>query len=125
VHLLGAASGSGNGDVEDRLYLYLVDKPSRQLYGLREARIEYPDIIDPVLLNEAGLRKLYVLSKPLRTFGLNIDDRAGVWGTFWLGDTVRALMTRVGFAGLDARALVTGIQYNSDSEKLGLTVEVH
>ena len=124
LHVIGAASGSGSGDIEDRLYIYRPHQPSIDLYGLLEERVEFPDIIDPTLLEEAGARKLYDLSKPLRTFGLNIDNRDGVWGLFWLGDIVRAMMSRVGFRGLDTAVRVKGIQYNSNSEKLGLTVEV-
>lgn len=124
LHVIGAASGSGTGDLEDRLYLYRVHKPSIDVYGLLEERVEFPDIIDPTLLEEAGGRKLEELSRILRTFGLNIDNRDDVWGRFWLGDIVRAMMTRVGFRGLDTAVRVKGIQYNGDTEKLGLTVEV-
>lgn len=124
VYAIGAASGSGDGSIEDRIRIYRPHKPSIDIYGLLEERVEFPDVIDPSLLEEAAARKLEVLSRPLRTFGLNIDNRDEVWGTFWLGDTVRAMMTQVGFRGLDKNVRVTGIQYNSDPDKLGLTVEV-
>jgi hypothetical protein len=124
VHILGAASGSGNGDVEDRLYLYRLHKPSVSLYGLLEERLEFPDVIDPTLLDEAGSRELYRLTKPLRTLALNIDNRRDVWGKFWLGDTVRAIISNVDYAGLDLKVQVKGIQLDGDGQKLGLVVEV-
>jgi hypothetical protein len=121
LHVIGGGTGSS---LEERLYIPVFNQASIDVYGLLEDRTEYKDIEDPTLLEEAGLRELYRRMIPERQIALNVDNRRGGFGSFWLGDTIRAILYRVGFVGLDVKVRVNGIQYDVDAGKLGLTVEI-
>lgn len=121
LHVIGGGTGSS---LEERLYIPVFNQASIDAYGYLEDRIEFNDIEDPTLLEEAGLRELYRRMIPQRQIACNIDNRRGVFGSFWLGDTIRAVLYKTGFVGLDTRVRVNGIQYDIDARKLGLTVEI-
>jgi hypothetical protein len=121
LYTIGGGYGS---ELWQRLFLYRRGSiDARRTYGYLEETEEYSDVIDLDLLTEGADRSLAVREKPQPALGLNIDNRFGQFGTFWIGDTVRALISDIKPKGLDARVIVTGIQLDADNGKMGLTVE--
>jgi hypothetical protein len=121
LHVVGGGTGSG---LSERLQLYIRDNVAIRLYGLVEDVLELSDVIDPVLLYQAGLATLLQRSRPAKTLGINLDNRRGMWGQFWLGDLIRVIVPKVAYIGLDAVVQVQGIQLDADAGKLGLVVEI-
>lgn len=119
AHVLGVDIGG-----EERLYVYVPDKAARRVYGLITTVLDFPEIMDPTLLEEAGKRELYRRNRPLKTLGITVDDRRSMWGLFWLGDLIRVTLTNVGYLGLDAIVRVMGIQLDAASGQMGLVVEL-
>lgn len=123
--LLGSdGSAEGGGDINDRQKIYLPYRDARAAYGLREGILDMPEVFEPQLLNEAGYRELVRVGRPLKALGINVDDRYGAWGSFWLGDTVRVMARNADFVGFDGPARVKGIQVEVDTMRMGLVVEV-
>jgi hypothetical protein len=108
----------------ERLYVPVPDTSSIRAFGLIETKLEFPEIADPTLLEEAGKRELFRKSRPIRSLALNVDNRRDMWGRFWLGDLVRVVLTNVDFLGLDLLVRVLGIQLNAATGAMGLVVEL-
>lgn len=104
-----------------RLREYLPDPAGVRKYGLRERLVENSAWDTIEVLHSAAVLGLQSSREPARTPALNIDNRGGAFGSFWLGDTVRVILPTVQPGGLDAKVRVTGIQYDGDAGKLGLT----
>jgi hypothetical protein len=121
AHVVGGGSGP---EIWQRLYLPVEDKTAKQVYGRIETKLEFSDIVEIDLLEQAGRLELHHRSKLLRTLGCNIDNRRNMWGQFWLGDTIRATLSGVDFAGFDGAVTVQGVQGDVDGAKLGLVVEL-
>jgi hypothetical protein len=121
AYVLGGGTGS---EIWQRLNVEMVNRSARQQYGLMETVIEYPEVIDLTLLQDAGGRDLAKRGKVAKTLGVSVDNRRNIFGTFWVGDTVRALLSGVNFSGFDGSVFVRGVQYNTDTEALGLVVEI-
>lgn len=126
------ALGAGiTDDPADHIALYLMDRTALadgrsvvDTYGLREVKVEYPDVYNADLLYTVAARDLARMSRPARMIGVNIDDRSGNWGAFWLGDTVRLILARVRHDGLDIRAVVDAIEVDLDAGKMGVVLEI-
>lgn len=115
VHVLGHEEGPF------RLYVQRTDRPAERVYGHLEAKHE-ADIADVALAEQAGEQELGRVSQPVGSPALNIDNRRGVFGTFWVGDVVRAMIPGLGYAGLDRAVSIEGIQFNEQTETMGLIV---
>lgn len=124
VELYTAAHTFGVEVDGQRLYGY-VPSPAAGKYGVLETKLEYPDIIDPTLLHEAGVRELIRLSSVQKLMGANIDNRRGMWGKFWLGDVVRLILYGQNFLGYDGPGRIKGIQLDVDGAKLGSVTDLN
>lgn len=118
VHVLGKEAGGL------REYIYRRNRPATQVYGVLEAVVDRGDVYDLPTLEAIARLESYMRSHPGRGIGLNIDNRRGVWGTFWLADTVRTIIAGVDFAGLDTNVRVDAIQIDDSAQKMGLVVAV-
>lgn len=118
VHALGVEEDG------ERLYLYRRSKPAIEVYDLLEGKLDLPDVETIELLQNAAEGKLRADKLPANAAGLNIDNRRGMWGRFWLGDTVRTILPTASYAGLDTAVQVHAIQVDAAAGKMGLAVEV-
>ena len=121
LYVLGGGIGSS---LSERIWFYRPNKDAKRRYNLLEEVVEYPDVIDLALLDKLTNTELERRGKPTKTLGLNIDNRRDTWGRFWMGDTVRAFLSGVEKAGLDALVKIRGIQVDVDNEKMGLVVDI-
>lgn len=119
--VLGGGTGS---ELWQRIHFPLDNRAAQRVYGFLEGTAEFKDAIDMTLLRESGIRALAQSSTITRTLGVNIDNRRGSWGTFWIGDTIRLLLPGVDYLGLDTLAVVQGIELDVDTGRMGLVLEV-
>jgi hypothetical protein len=121
VHTIGGGTGPS---IEQRMYLFGVDPASRDRYGHLEELIEYPDVIDLATLEALDNAERGRRAKPAHRVGFNINNSRSMWGTFWIGDTIRSILPTVGPRGYDGAARIDAIQVDAGAGRMGLVVEL-
>jgi hypothetical protein len=100
------------------------DSASVAKYGLLEDSTVYSDVSEPATLEMHARNTITQQSEPRRIFTLPVtDDEPGTFGSYDLGDTVKATIPTFGFGGYEGALRILAREYDPATGACNLVVE--
>jgi hypothetical protein len=118
------AIGSGSTWGDERKVMVARDSDSAALYGLRGLPIVYSGLNEPASLEMQARNALADSSQPRRIFTLPVtNNEPGTFGTYDLGDIVKAVLPTFGFGGYDGTLRILAREFNPQDGNCRLVVD--